>query len=290
MVNKLNQNKYELFQANIAETKWSNLNFCTDFQFGKWLNLIDDQLLRNLIKSTISRIKCPIVEGYTEINDNSIFSLLPDETIEVLGLGFSCLKNGYCLSFASSSTWEKNKIKISHHHTLDGTYKIENLVASNLFSLECVNTLIEENLNHRQNEKDYLQDLTLRNNLDFLNLIFCQSALKNLKSTALTGHDISRVIDILNKLNSAILISDNMRDLATNSSLTISGESTSTMQMPKLARRRNFRHPILGIIPFEYHVKNLPNNKRMHILADFNIKKICVGYFGNHLPIVSEKT
>jgi hypothetical protein len=52
----------------------------------------------------------------------------------------------------------------------------------------------------------------------------------------------------------------------------------------KYARQREFKHPILGKMLFEQHVKNFPDAKRMHIVADYNSNKVSIGYFGSHLP------
>jgi hypothetical protein len=128
----------------------------------------------------------------------------------------------------------------------------------------------------------------LQNNADFPNLIFCKSALKNLNSPSVTVDDFHRIINALLKLNDAILISNNLEELILNSELTISGESNPTMEYPKYARQREFIHPILGRMLFEQHVKNFPNAKRMHILANYADNTVSIGYFGNHLPTVND--
>lgn len=74
--------------------------------------------------------------------------------------------------------------------------------------------------------------------------------------------------------------------LAKNSELTITGESVETMRAKKHARKRQFKHPVLGQTLFEEHVKKFPNGKRMHILADYKNHTICIGYFGSHLSTV----
>ena len=101
--------------------------------------------------------------------------------------------------------------------------------------------------------------------------------------------DFRKLIVVLESFNIAIVDSKNMKELEMGSSLTITDESKPTMVDRSLARMRRFKHPTLGDTTFDPHIKNFVNGKRMHILADYNDKTICIGYFGNHLKTSRNK-
>jgi hypothetical protein len=267
---------------------WNALNYAEGFIFGEWINRIDN-LNSLIVKNVISKVHCPLVEleeDILEILSGMLFMLSYDRSIEVTSLGVASNIDSHAISFLSHNNWASNPISIVRQWEENEEWKEQLVDVPNISSLEHLKVYIAELENERQKNKNYLRDLILQDNEDFPNLIFCNSALKNLKSPSVTIDDFHKIIEALTKLNKAILISNDIEDLKLNSELTISGESSATLENGKYARQREFIHPTLGKRLFEKHIKNIPNAKRMYILADFNNNKVSIGYFGRHLPTV----
>lgn len=279
-----------LYRADDQEGSWNSLCYAEGFEFGKWFNDISNKDLSLLVKSVISNVKCPLIVsddlGFINIIKNTLFLLLKDQNIEVRGLGVASLLDTSGVSFASHSNWMGNSIRILKQHDKDGLVEEQTIDVPNICSLSHLDEFLNKYEEKRQSNKSYFHSLMAENNLDFPNLIFCESVLKNFKSSIVTGDDFPKIIEVLNKLNIAISDSKNLDELAKNSELTITGESVETMSAKKHARKRQFKHPVLGQTLFEEHVKNFPNGKRMHILADYKNHTICIGYFGSHLSTV----
>jgi hypothetical protein len=275
-------------QADDRHGNWNALNYAEGFMFGEWINHIDKDASL-IVKNVISKVCCPLIE----LEDNErralsdmLFVLSSDRSVEVTSLGVASNIESYAISFLSHNNWSSNPISIVRQWEENEKWKEQLVDVPNISSLEHLKAYIAELENERQKNKSYLRGLILQDNEDFPNLIFCTSALKDFKSSSITIDDFPKIIEALTKLNKAILTSNDIEDLMLNSELSISGESNATLKNGKYARQREFIHPTLGKRLFEKHVKNFPNAKRMHILADFNNNKVSIGYFGRHLPTV----
>jgi hypothetical protein len=271
---------------------WNALNYAEGFMFGEWINHIDKDASL-IVKNVISKVCCPLIELEEDerraLND-MLFVLSSDRSVDVTSLGVASNIESYAISFLSHNNWSSNPISIVRQWDENEEWKEQLVDVPNISSLEHLKVYIAELENERQKNKNYLRDLVLQDNEDFPNLIFCNSALKNLKSHSVSIDDFHKIIDALTKLNSAILTSNNIEELEVNSDLKITGESSLTMSRPKFARQREFIHPILGKMLFEQHVKNFSGAKRMHIQVSFEEKKVSIGYFGKHLPTVRNPT
>ncbi|MCF6345245.1 MAG: hypothetical protein L3J00_02105 [Thiomicrorhabdus sp.] len=275
-------------QADNRHGNWNTLNYAEGFIFGKWINHLDKDISL-IVKNVISKVHCPLIEleeDKREALRDMLFMLSSDRSIEVTSLGIASHIESYAISFLSHKNWLSNPISIVRQWQENEEWKEQSVDVPNISSLEHLKAYIAELENERQKNKNYLRDLVLQDNEDFPNLIFCNSALKNFKSPSITIDDFHKIIEALTKLNMAILTSNDIEDLKLNSELSISGESSATLENGKYARQREFIHPTLGKRLFEKHVKNFSNAKRMHILADFNKNKVSIGYFGRHLPTV----
>lgn len=287
LLHEAQKNKVSFSRVDETEGNWSSLNYAENFIFNKWLDSIEDHDRRAQIKSIITSSKCPLLD----INNNksgldtsdTFFLDDSDRDLEVLGLAFAHLNNSHSLSLASHTHWLKSSIRIVKSWYLDDQLNEEKVDVPNISSIQQLNPFLDAFRAKRQENKDYLTNLKVSNNDDFENLLFTESALKSFRSSSLQPLDFRMIISILESLNQAITLSSNIQELSNNSSLTISGESKSTMGDKSLVRMRRFKHPSLGDRVFEPHIKNFVNGKRMHILADYNDKTICIGYFGNHL-------
>ncbi|GAW87531.1 conserved hypothetical protein [Bathymodiolus platifrons methanotrophic gill symbiont] len=275
-------------QADDRHGNWNTLNYAEGFIFGEWINHIDKDISL-IVKNVISKVHCPIIEleeDKREALSGMLFMLSSDRNLEVTSLGVASNIDSHAISFLSHNNWASNPISIVRQWEENEEWKEQLIDVPNISSLEHLEAYIAELENEKPQNKNYLRDLVLQDNKDFPNLIFCNSALKDFKSPSVTVDDFHKIIKALEKLNKAILISNDIEALKLNSELTISGESSATLENGKYARQREFKHPTLGKKLFEKHVKNFPDAKRMHILADFNNNKVSIGYFGSHLPTV----
>ena len=269
------------------EGDWGRLNYADGFEFGFWLSNIDDNEKIRQVKSVLANVRCPL-RSLSNTQDgldfkNISFYLDSDDSFELYGLGYAHEVNKYSFSFASDDIWISDTISIMKMYEKDGNANIEEVTVKNIASMRQLVCYLKELEQSRKDNKDFLCELDTKDNEYFPNLLFTESVLKSFRSASLQTVDFFRVIDVLGKLDKAILTSVNISELSENSGLSITGESTTTMGNRVLVRMRTFKHPENGKQVFEDHVKNFPNAKRMHILADFDNKKVCIGYFGPHL-------
>jgi len=275
----------KFYNTDETHEKWSLINYSEGFSFGEWLDKLDHNSSL-IVKNVISKVKCPILQTTEDIEiaiDSTLYLLEHDRDIDVKSLGLTSKVDGKAISAPSQEYWMCNPIPIIRQWDEQGQWEEERLDVSNIYCKEALNSCIEEIELLRQSNQSYLKNLSNKGNEDFPNIIFCQSALKDFKSTNITTIDFPKIIEALNRLNNAIVVSDDMESLRFNSQLTISGESTETMNRRKYSRQRCFIHPDVGETLFEQHVKNFPDGKRMHFLADFQQQTVSIGYFGHHL-------
>lgn len=274
-------------RADGYEGSWGTLNYANGFEFGLWLNEIADIERTRQIKSVLSNVSCPLINiedlQLGELPKAVIFHLASDENIELEGIGYAHLTNTYGLSFPSSSEWMHDSISAIKIWDEGGGTKTEKIAVPNVASKEQLHIYIKELQSKRKENTDYFDSLSTSCNPDFPNLLFTESVLKSLKSSSTQPKDFTKIIEVLESLNNAIVSSRNIKELAMNSSLSISGESSATMENRSLARLRTFKHPSGEKLVFEEHVKNFTDGKRLHILCDYDQKTVCIGYFGSHL-------
>lgn len=280
-------NNIQFTRVDDTEGEWSHLNYAEDFAFGHWLNRIEDKERQRQVKSVLSSVKCPL----SDINrnkqqqnlNNILFILAQDEGQEVLGLAFASLNESHSISFNSDDIWGNELIPILKLWDESGTEYREPIDVPNISKLEQLKPLIDSFRSKRFQNNKYLDELKSKDNEDFRNLLFTSSAIKSFRSTAIQPLDFRKILEVFCKLSESIVDSDSLEALVINSGLDISGESDSTMSSKTLVRLRTFKHPLFGPQVFEIHVKNFNGGKRMHILPDYEMNTICIGYFGKHL-------
>lgn len=287
LLHYVKNNNIQFSRADDFEGSWNKLNYADGFNFDKWLNAIDDRDRQLQIKSVISDLKCPLMGLVPNKSSVDVTQVLfyheSNRDTEVLGLALAHLNESHSLSAPSKEWWLQNSVSL-----IKGWYKntdfIEEIVyVPNISTSQQLTDFFDQFNQIRQENKSFLASLKVQDNPDFPNLLFTEKFLKSVKSASLLPIDFKRLISVLMSLNSAIINSENLQDLAYNSSLTITNESDTTMRSDALAKQREFKHPTLGKQIFEPHIKNFVNGKRMHILPSYNEKKVCIGYFGNHL-------
>lgn len=291
ILHSANSHGIQFYRADDLEGEWNSLIYADGFELGQWINQIKNKDQCLLVKSVIGSVKCPLLptENIDTQNpvQNILFVLSSDQNIEVKGLGAASVLNVHGVSFASHVIWQTDPIAIIKAWDKDGVVKTQLVNVPNVYSMANMDAILATIEAKKQSNKQYFHTISTENNNDFPHLIFCETVLKKLRSPSITALDFPKIIDALNKLNEAVTVSTNRDELIKNSELNISGESPETMQTPKHERKRWFKHPKLGKTLFEDHVKNFPNNKRMHILVDYTNNTICIGYFGRHLTTVT---
>ncbi|MFA0398588.1 hypothetical protein CWO01_02890 [Vibrio splendidus] len=284
MLHRTKLSNVQFSRADGIEGDWNSLVYAENFQFGQWLNNIDDRDQIRQIQSVLSSIKCPVTTQHSDY----LFHLASDTNVDVEGLGYASLNNSHGLSFPSQAHWKANSIKINKLWYVNDVEHSNKIDVPNICTLSHMELFLVGLEKEQQANRDYFKNIETENNIDFPNLIFSHTVLKTLRSSTLSAIDQRYAIRALKQLDSAIALSNNITELATNANLRISGESAPTMDNNKLKRLRRFKHPTLGNQIFEDHVKNFPNSKRMHIISDYINNTVCIGYFGNHLKTSSE--
>lgn len=291
LLHEAKTNNVQFSRADDLEGSWNHLNYANGFSFDKWLNAIEDKDRQRQIKSVISDLKCPLMSlasNRSRVDPNQVlFYHESNPDADISGLAFAHLNQSHSLSAPSKCCWQQDSVSMIKEW-YENTISIKETVqVPNVSSMEQLAKFLDNFKALRQSNKSYLTSLKVKDNDDFPNLLFTESFLKSVRSVSLEPIDFKKLISVLKSLNSAILLSKSLLDLSHYSSLTITNESTPTMDNKTLARQRIFKHPILGNKTFEPHIKNFINYKRMHILPDYTEQKICIGYFGNHLKTSS---
>lgn len=271
-----------------SEHNWKEFHYADGFEFGRWLNELDADL-RRTIKEVLANVNCFPVASLAAPShfspDNFLHVLASDTDVEAIGLGAASLFEGRTVSFESGQQWRQDRIAIIRQWDEAGAVQSVELYVPNIYSMSGLESALVEIVAKAQAQRAYFGALSEDNNEDFPNLIFCRSAIKDVQNASNSPLDFKNLVDVFNRLNEAIVCSNNLLELISKSELDISGESDATMNSRKLLLRRQFNHPDLGPSIFEHHVKNFGGGKRLHFIADFNEKKLCIGYFGKHLPV-----
>lgn len=270
-----------------ADRSWAGFLYAEGFEFGHWLNDIDTDL-RLTVKDVLANVYCPSVASHQQLAElfpeRFIHFLASDPDVETVGLGIANLLSGHGLSFSSSPKWTHEEICVIRQWDEGGSVTSVELSVPNVHSVAALDNALSRIIAEAQQHRTYFHNLTEENNDDFPNLIFCRSAIKDLQNPSNTPLDFKNLVHALNQLNDSVVRSKSVLELIEQSGLDISGESDATLNNRKLLLRRQFNHPHLGPTIFEHHVKNFNAGKRLHFLIDFDGRKLCIGYFGKHLP------
>lgn len=273
-----------------AEGRWSDLVYSEQFSFGEWLNSRLDQEERRQIKSLMTKVACPLSSEAEKFIRDRIFVLKEDDAIATDALGFASVKGATSISFNSHERWRKVILEITEMYVEAGNELTLQHEIENICEVCHIEPFLDKIRNIREENLRFFHGLSEMENKEFPNIQFNREVLKTLQRSGEVSQYQSQIIDVLRKLNDGIEISSSLDELSQNTELDISGESGVTMDNRKFARRRRFSHPILETASFEAHVKNFSDAKRMHILPDYAGRKICIGYFGKHLPTKSDPT
>lgn len=290
ILQRANDAQVSLDRAAGAEGHWSALVYSEKFSFGEWLNSRLDQEERRRIKNLMTKVACPLNSEAEKVIRDRIYVLKDDDAIAADALGFASVKGATSISFSSHERWRKVILEITEMYAEAGKELTLQHEVANICEVCHVGPFLDKIRAIREGNVKFFNDLREVENKVFPNIQFNKEVLKTLQKSGEVSQYQSQIIDVLRKLNEGIEISNSLGELSHNTELDISGESGVTMGNRKFARRRRFSHPTLETASFEAHVKNFPDARRMHILPDYAGRKICIGYFGKHLPTMSDPT
>lgn len=290
ILKKANDAQVALDRATGAEVHWSALIYSEQFSFSKWLNTTLDSEERRQIKSVMTKVACPLNSEAKKVIEDRIFVLTEDDAITTDALGFASVRGASCISFRSHERWRKVILEITEMCSHEGRELTLSHGVNNISEVCHIDPFIDKIRIGREENVRFFTGLEEQGNKDFPNILFNKEVLKTLQRPIEVSQYQTQIINALNRLNHGIEVSNSLEELAKNTELDISGESGATMEVKKFARKRRFSHPIFETASFEAHVKNFPDAKRMHIFPDYSARKICIGYFGNHLPTKSDPT
>lgn len=257
---------------------WRHLVFQEHFVFELWLNNLPKENGR-LVKSFMDRNKLL----YTNMADKQVdFELKNVVVPDPIDIGYAAIHNKCTFSIPTNDYSKKNTFNLTVMEEINSEVKLEEKVVTNIFSKNKIDKFYTVSLNQMKKNKEFLNSLKTDNNIYYPNLMFSDAALKNLKQYS-PQYDINkRIIDCLDKLHSSLQATTNKPDFLKSCPLTISPESPTTMQTPRLAKQRYFDHPTKGKDNYWDHVKNIHGGKRMYIDIDFDVNKVCILDVGEH--------
>ena len=270
---------------------WFNITYAENFNFSQWLNNCTDKDLQRRIKSIATRasffeeVEMVLFNEY----ENCDFFLKEVDGKRAIALGAASLLNLFAISFCSSSKWVENRIEIVKYQIAS---QVGNIIEKtcwvcNISIKEHFQPYIDKIRDERQESKNYFNNFTNEVNMDFLNLVFCENALEDLKQNDIDLYLRKKICHILDALNLAIQTSSNIQGIIDTAKLDISPESGQTKANTRLMRLRTFKLPNGSYKVFDWHVKNFPHYRRLYFEPDFQNRKIFIGYFGKHLETSS---
>lgn len=290
LLKRANDAQVSLDRAAGSEGHWSALIYSESFSFGEWLNHSLDREERRRVKNIMTKVARPLNPEAKDIIRDRIFVLKEDDAITTNALGFASVKGASCVSFKSHQRWLKETVEIIEMRAGGESETTHNHEVANISEVAQIEPFLDNIRTLREENNEFFKGLREQDNSDYPNILFNKDVLKTLQRPIEVSLYQTQIINVLNKLNQGILTANSLEDLAIITGLDISGESGPTMGNRKFARKRRFSHPTLGTASFEAHVKNFPDAKRMHFVPDYAERKICIGYFGNHLPTMSYPT
>ncbi len=283
----LSRAQISIIKKDGVPSRWADLDYAVGFSFGSWMNNSLDHDQKLFVKNTMSKVDCPVSTDARKFLEPRVFVLACDDTIDVDAMGYASYLNVAGVSFASNAIWSQDEFRIVEHFNDEAPNE---KTVQNIGTCDRAKEWVDRVSAARQSQSSFLKNLKPKHNPDLPNLLFCKGILKIWQRSGVWGSSQSEIIDVLNLLNSHIATSSNLADLITKTGLDISDESRSTSTNPKFRRQRMFDHPELGRSYFGLHVKNFRDAKRLYFLPDFDNKRVCVGYFGNHLGTTSSPT
>ena len=206
------------------------------------------------------------------------------------GLGFAHLLNGLALSILSEPCWDTHSLELDCEELEPDSSEISrrretlpHVSRSRHVAVDHAGLIAERIRTGVRTGSDLLRNATTL----FPNLVFCNSACKQIEELTASSIYLPRILDRLFELEKLTSSWEggnfNYRQIHN-----ASPESPSTMG--RFGDRREFVCPDGQRRMFEWHLKGLPNAWRIDIVADTKEKKILIGYVGKHLPTASDPT
>jgi len=270
-------------------SNWYHVNYAADFSFSQWINNQADRDYKRSLKMIMDKTSTPLIlsEEVEQLAafESSSFELVEDNTAAP-AIGSAFLLQMPVVSFLSMPHWYEKIVTVKHEYIEVGNDSIQQKTCEveNISQQNNLTPFLEKIQAERQASSAYLKTLTQYDNDDYQNLIFCTSVLNTFKQLGATEQLLNRIKSVLKGLNEIIETAGSDGELVKNIALNITGESHTTKKDSSLIKYRKFKLPDGSFLTFDLHVKNFPDGKRLYFHPDFPLKKIYIGYFGNHLP------
>lgn len=180
------------------------------------------------------------------------------------------LLNMPVVSLLSKPYWYEKIVTVKHEYIEKdgGNIQEKNCEVVNISQQDNLTPFLEKIQTERQASNAYLKILVQSDNVDYKNLIFCTNVLDAFKQLGATEQLLNRIKMVLNSLNEIIETASSDGEIIKNLALSITGESDTTKDNSNLIKHRKFK---------------LPDGKRLYFYPNFQLRKIIIGYFGNHL-------
>lgn len=255
-----------------VDEDFKNYRILEDKTFQEFFGQIRDKdfqrKMKHFIANTIISIDTPIIKDEDLEDDETLIenTYIFDTELTFGGLACADVWNTIAISFDSDAKWDSRLIKL----TKNASAEIEVRHSSKTIHLQCHTDFFEEL--EKELKLCITKDSFWENRDEYFSskIIFCEEVKKQIEKVDLR---------IFNKAISML------RDIETEkkklSDFNISREGETVRDNPKLKSLREFY--INGTkLFFEKHIKNLPNNGRIHYIEKED--KIYIGYIGEHLP------
>lgn len=207
------------------------------------------------------------------------------------GLGYAFLLGGLAISLLTEHCWDASSVMLE---TMEEDISTGNIVpipaevkhASRVQHVSTHSSWIKERL---KNSVRNGRDLRQKANQWFPNLIFCDSASKQLNTIQSGSIQLQRIVEKLSELEK---FCTNWESGSFNGASLhhYSGESDTVLNNPSLRRHREIICPDGEKRLFDLHLKGLPGAWRIHFCPDEQNRKIFVGHIGAHLPTANDPT
>ncbi|MEZ4829669.1 MAG: hypothetical protein R3C61_25790 [Bacteroidia bacterium] len=266
---------------------WYEIPLAPEYPFRTWFEKQELEYKRK-VKSFITKAAVPqIPEEEIVIAERfslSEFVLFDDRSVSVPSLGAASLLGQLALSFDSHTRWQPAIISLWHRElTSDGDQEAA------LDVHHCVSAAQWQVFKDRITEerRDSLRkgsELWDNREAEFPHLVFCGQTKSQLKHMSVSTTVYHQLYGALTALNDYCEKGQDfsLASLKAETKLTISDESDTVKNNPKLSNLRTFT---VGSEKqfFGFHIKNFSGAFRLHFYPDPSEKKVHIGYFGKHM-------
>ena len=193
------------------------------------------------------------------------------------------IANYVAISFPSSSTWDRDSLKVKFEELLDNG-EFEEVLADidNLARATHATSIYDRHIINTRDQITNYNQLWTESGQAFPNLIFGPDVKDQIKDLNVKNlANIVKVLSVLDRDAEAWRVSGGSMPAWSGN---VSGESQRVMQNPRLREARRFRSHLGTQEIFEWHAKP-GDGLRIHLGFDAGSREVEIGYIGQHLPL-----